>query len=255
MTTVVTSWGPGGWVCYGQHFLRTFAQHWPANHRLVIYTESQRVFHTRPFVRDLNRVEPCKAFLQRHAAHPETWGRVPQPMWRNKEIEAGYSFRHDAYKFARKVFAIKDAADIAIANGETTLVWIDGDVVTFRDVPLDFIAGLLGKSDTAYLGREGTHSECGFLIFRLPEALPLINRWWSFYETDAFLGERETHDSYLFDRARHESPKVRQNSLTPGGWGSVWERSPLAVYSTHMKGGLKNEPGGAERAIRIGAAK
>ncbi len=235
--TVVSSFGKSGAAEYGYRFMDTFAKHWPKDVDLIIYREGQET-HPRAKMRDLMTVPDCLEFITSHKDDPLANGRLrPDELspecWRNKDRAAGYSFRTDAVKFCRKVFAVADAAE-RMRSG--ILVWIDADVVTLADVASDFIERMLGGQDVAYLGREGCHSECGFLAFRLPEALPLIRRWARFYKTDEVFFLHEWHDSMVFDVARGLTPEVACRDMTPGGTGHTWVSSPLADVMDHLKG-------------------
>lgn len=229
---IVTSFGAAGYERYGRRFCETFAKAWNPVDDLVCYVEEPAEI-PRGETRLLSKALGASEFLARHADSPLVQGRAPTPAWRDKEREAGYSYRTDAYKFARKVFAIADAA--AEYEG-SILAWIDADVVVLRRTPRDLVAEQLENADVAYLGRKGPHSECGFLAFRLPQALPLIRTWQDFYADDTFLAERQWHDSYLFDRARERHPEIKCRDLTPGMSGHVWPKSPLAPYMDHCKG-------------------
>lgn len=241
MATVVTSFGRIGWHEYAFNFFETFDRHWPANVRLIAYREGAEV-HRRARMRDLLALHDCHEFLTAHVDEPMANGRVRTACWRNKEGAAGYSFRTDAVKFCRKVFAVADAAERMAAIGGGVLAWIDADVITIADVPDGFIEGLLGDAHVAYLGRARTHSECGFLAFKIPEALPLIRRWVDLYRSDRVFHLHETHDSFVFDYVRERSPEVVCKSLTPDGMADehhVWTVSPLNSYTDHLKGARK----------------
>lgn len=238
MLTVVTSFDERGWHEYGHHFVDSFAKHWPKSVDLVCYRKGGMT-HGRAKMRDLMAVQPCIDFLHSHRDDPMANGRVRTAVWRNKEGAVGYSFRTDAVKFCHKVFAVADAAE---RIGSGLLCWIDADVVTTSDVPEGFVESLIGDAHVAYLGRHPIHSECGFLAFKLPEALPLIRRWVGYYKTDAVFRLAEWHDSFVFDRCREESPDVNFRSLTPPGMAGVhhiWTVTPLAVCMDHCKGERK----------------
>lgn len=240
--TVVTSFSRQGAHEYGYRFLDTFAKHWPKDVDLVVYREGQET-HPRAKMRDLMALPDCLEFITSHKDDPLANGRLrpdeaSPACWRNKDRREGYTFRTDAVKFCRKVFAVADAAE-RLRSG--ILVWIDADVVHLDDVPVDFVEGLLAGKDAAYLGRVGCHSECGFLAFRLPDALPLIRRWARFYKTDEVFFLHEWHDSFVWDVARSLTPEVFCHDLTPGGAGHVFvsDISPLKPYCDHLKGDRK----------------
>jgi hypothetical protein len=234
-TAVITSFSRAGHQEYGDRFIRTFQTNWPVAVELIVYRESPFSPSLRAEQRDLFKIEACNRFIAANGSDAEARGLVPTAIWKAKERTDGYSYRFDALKFCRKVFAIADAAR-QMQTG--LLAWIDADAYTHEPVPEDFIEEMLDGQDAAYLGRDRTHTECGFLAFRLPEALPLIEAWEAFYATDSVFDQREWHDSYLFDRARESVPGNWRN-MTPGGSRHVWFSSPLAPFMDHLKGDRK----------------
>lgn len=239
MNHVVTSFSFDGLRDYAARFLETYRAHWPYSYRLHCYFAEFRP--ESPFAcsyaetTNLDQLSTFMAFRDAYDS-PRARGREPMSIWKNKDREAGYSFRTDAMKFCRKVFSV---ADVARRIGTGRLVWIDADVVTLIDIPADFIEKMLAGQDAAYLGRAGTHSELGFLALDLPAALPLIERWAWYYASGRVFAEPEWHDSFLFDLARIDVPAVRCRNLTPGGSRHVWVDSPLTTYMDHLKGDRK----------------
>lgn len=240
-TTVVTSFSPAGYELYGRRFMQAFDRYFSDSVELVVYTEGGARYILEPWQRgwigrDLWLLPNFRGFHERHAGSALANGREPAPGWKIKDLEDGYSYRFDAVKFCRKVFAIADASS-RIRDG--LLVWLDADSYAHEPVPEDLFSQLIGDADVAYLGRDGTHSECGFLAFRIPAAVPLIIQWENLYRKDTCFQEREWHDSYLFDRARLMSPQTVCRNLTPGGRRHVWMASPLAAFMDHLKGDRK----------------
>lgn len=236
MVTVVSSAGPRGIVEYGQAFLDGFADFWPRATRLAFYVEDEFT-HPRAECRFLPALQTYREFLRFCDRQPDAKGLGELPCWTRHDRQAGYSYRTDAMKFCRKVFAMADAARRAMDEGETILAWIDADVRTFNFVPKDWIEQLLGDDDLVYLGRDAQHSECGFMIFRLPNAWPLIRKMEDAYASLAVFQMREWHDSWVFDELRKDVA-IRQRSLTRGR-GHVWPASPLGVCLDHLKGDRK----------------
>ncbi len=241
--TVVTSFGERGYAEYGRRFIETFDRHASGEIDLIVYAEHQFPYNPegRMEVRPLFGNDLAADFIDQFKDDKLASGREPTPVWKPKDHVDGYSFRTDAVKFCRKVFAISDAADRLWRSRQNAemLVWLDADVVTHKGVTSSFFIDLLGGADVAFLGRHGAHSECGFLAFRLPAALPLILQWQHFYKSGSFLRAREWHDSYLFDLAREQVPGLRYHNLTPGGRGHVWFQSPLGQCFDHLKGSRK----------------
>jgi hypothetical protein len=245
--TVVTSFSNRGFHDYGDRFIKTFEKFWPADVDLVVYFEAPFA-SDRAQKRDIFEDTDLSDFLSRHCASAQKAGRLPDPRWKDSDRERGYSYRFDALKFCRKVFAIADAAR-RIEEG--VLTWIDADVYTHTRVPGCFTLAMLGGADVAYLGREPAHSECGYLGFRLPDALPLIETWESFYASDEVFNLSEWHDSYVFDYARGMNPNLRYRNLTPGGRRHCWVDSPLATVMDHRKGTRKMLDMSPEMAGRV----
>lgn len=253
MTTVVTSFSERGYVEYGRRFLDTYAENWPREIDLVVYAEGEQNWQlgTDGEIRRLENVDGWLSFVAKHGHDNKKAGKRPTPAWRSKDHTKGYSYRTDALKFCRKVFVVADAARRARKNGERFLAWIDADVVTLRPVPHDLVSAMLGEHAAwAFLGRGRAHTECGFLAFRLPQALPLIEAWEQLYSSGDIFKLDEWHDSYAFDVARGAFPLDMGRDLTPGGYGHVWCDSPLAALFDHLKGDRKRlghspERGGA----------
>jgi len=245
--TVVTSFGPAGYELYGKRFLDSFERHWPRTVDLVAYVEDG-TRHPRAQTRMLWNVEGCTEFISRHYSDPSANGMVPAACWSRNDIGKGRSYRTNAVKFCRKPFAVRDAARRTDAG---ILVWIDADVVTTAPVPADLVERVLQGRECAYLGRKNTHSECGFLAFRLPHARNLIEDWAGAYQSDEVFRMREQHDSYVFDVCR-ERGRVRSQNMTPEGRGHVWFQSPLGQYMDHLKGEERKQIG-ASYPARVSA--
>lgn len=241
---LITSMSAKGLAEYGHRLINGARRFMPDEER-IIYSEDD--LDLNEFVACLHFVPTFVNFLHRHDGDDEVAGRKPRPGWKGGDETKGYCFKFDAMKFCRKVFCIADAARHL---GHGSLTWIDADAYPTQQVPVGFFDRLSG-ADVTFLGREGTHSECGFLHFRLPAAMPLIQAWEAFYATDSFLKEREWHDSYLFDLARAASPEVKCRSISErGARGHVWVTSPLGRYFDHTKGDRKRIGYSPERIAR-----
>ena len=237
MPTVVTSWGPSGWDLYGRRFVETFRAN-ASDARLVCYTEQVVGLPVGVEQRDLLLIDECREFLKRYANDRAARGLDPKPCWRRAHVAKGYSFRTDAYKFCRKAFALRDAVR---RLGVGLIAWMDADVINHAPWPRDWLEQLVGDADGAYLGRAGTHSECGFVALRLPQASTIAHELADAYATDAVFGLPEWHDSYVFDRVREDHQEIKMRDLTPGLRGHVWPQSPLARATEHLKGDRKRE--------------
>lgn len=238
--TVITGWSAAGWHQYGQRFAESFDRFWPANVDLLVYGEDPRPL-PRGRMLPLSAAPGCLEFIARHQADPTKRGEKPTDLWKPGARQKPYNFRFDAVKFCRQGFIPWAAA----AQCSTPLMcWLDGDVMTHRPVPSGAIEELLPDGfDIAYLGRAPKHSEIGFQLYRLPNALPMLAHLQSLYHTDCIFDLREWHSAYVWDRSREWAScaptNVRAYNLTPGGSGHVWQQSPLAQWTDHLKGKRK----------------
>lgn len=234
----VTSFSASGFEYYGRNMVESFER--AQLGALAVYSEDELPrLPYRCRYHNLHDVEGFDDFLERHHDNQEARGNVEHESWRKKEREAGHSFRTDAYKFFRKTYAIYAEAQ-RVGNG--VLVWMDGDSLIHSKPRDGWMEELILKdADVAYLGREGYHSECGFLAFRLPAATPFIERWRGWYADDLFLG-RESHDSKLFDDTRPLFPNLNFRDISPPGrrTGHVWHKSMLKHWFWHLKGKEKD---------------
>ncbi len=239
MLNVITGFHPAGYEEYGRAMLIGFNEFWPKAIPLSVYTWEQfdfptaylwtsRIFQQIPRA----KVSELETFLSEHD-NPAAHGKEPRPSWRAKEVENGYSFRTDAWKFSQMCLYTWHAAH---ANPTGLLCWLDGDVMTHKNIPPGFIEGLLPDSAVvAYPGRDNAWSEIGFQLYRLPEALPLIDEYARPYLDGSFYDLTQWHSAFLFDLAR-EKTGLPCHNLTPGGRGHVWHQSELAEYTDHLKG-------------------
>lgn len=234
-TTIVTGFSAKGYAEYGQRFMDTFKQY-GNGHDLHLYTQDVTL------IKDCEQFQQgdipgLEDFLQYSAGLPETQGKAATKSWKPKEIKAGYSYRFDAFKFCKMVFTMHAAAHYI---GKGYMVWLDGDNVVRDTLPSDLAERSLPEGgDYAYLGREPKHTETGYLVFRLPEALPILDSWVRYYSRLTFLQEKEWHSAFLFDRARECHPEIRGHNLTPGGKGHVIHKCWVGTIFDHQKGARK----------------
>lgn len=146
----------------------------------------------------------------------------------------------NARKFAVKPFVWLDAA---LALGQGVLVWIDADCVVTARVPTTLASSTLADADVAYLGRGDMHPETGVVVFRLPEARPLLQYCVDLYATDAYRQLSTGWTDCHVLRAAIAVTGIRAADLTSdrhaGPWRSAIDAmalSPFGPYVTHRKG-------------------
>ena len=239
MITVVTSFSPRGYKQYGKSFIRSFRENWPDEIKLLVYYEGDGNNPNGDGGRDLLKVGACHGFLQRHHRDNMVKGidKHPDRFWKPSAIRNGYNFRFDAYKFARKVFAVADAAR-EIKSGR--LFWVDADVQTVAKVPVSFLNVMLPDSAVvSYLARPGRYSECGFVGYGLDnKALTFIEALERVYDKDEFFDHDEWHDAFIFDRVL-DKLKPATFRIPHNSYSQPFDHSALGIYMRHFKGSRK----------------
>ncbi len=240
---VCTGWSPRGREEYGQRFLAAFNRHWPREVELQVYVEDCDRSIAPMCERDLWAIPGAREFADRHRGNPLMNGLEPRQGWKDSDRRNRYSFRFDAYKFFKQVL-IPGAAAADLADGDI-LVWLDGDTVTLNPVPFDFVPGLLGDADVAYLNRPPKHSEIGFWAVRISQLTrAFLWQMAAIYTTDEFIDLPQWHSAYVWDEARRRCQLREAHLCPPGARGHVWPSSPLARYLRHDKGKRKGPPHG-----------
>lgn len=243
----MTGWSPAGFKQYGAKFLEGFTAYWPDEVKLVVYGEEACPPAPRVEFRNLSEIPYCMSFLDRWRDNARANGREPNPRWKQREREAGYSYRFDAWKFSRQGFIPAHA----IAHCETKyLLWLDGDVMTHAPVDPARICGLLpGGLSIAYLGREPKHPDLAFTLYRVDmPSRTLLNCFFDYYAADAVFKLDEWHSAYVWRRCLDDTATAKHaHNMTPGGHGHVWFQSPLGQWMDHLKGDRKQRGRSHER--------
>ncbi len=239
-TTIVTGFSHKGFVEYGLRFIVSFYK-FRRGHKLLLYTDGGPTISgdcTKQLAQ--GSIHELQNFADRWKGVKTAEGKAPVPGWNDKERKNGYSYRFDAWKFCKMVYTMWAAAHRITAPGY--MIWLDGDTAVRKDIPKDLAERALPSGyDYAYLGREPKHTETGFLVFRLPEALPILDAWADFYTSDSFTGQKEWHSAFLFDRAREKFPEIKGYNLTPGGRGHVIHKCWVGSIFDHCKGNRKTK--------------
>lgn len=218
---VVTSWSPEGAELYGARWIETFEKYWPAESGAFVVTDEM-------IYADLE----AAAFFERHKDKRQD-SRAP-----------GYNYRHDLYRFAHKIFALKLGMEKAREAGAEWVVWLDGDVVTTADISAETLADWLPDDKAfVYLSRRETwdHPECGFMGFRLDRNfLGAVVHAWTSNQVTTYA---ETHDSHVIGELAKQLPKHAIHDLCPRSDGlEAFGASPLGNFLTHLKGNRKFAP-------------
>lgn len=252
MTTVVTGWKGGSYQQLGEEFIRTFDNYWPTEIELAAVVDIPANFHGRYLDRLTTfRASDCDGlddFISRHSGNRLYTGKAEQRSWTPSERHNGYSYRHDAVKFAPQLF-FPELVSQDLNDGEI-LAWFDADVVTFRQVPERFIDGLIGESELVYLGRPPRHSEIGFWAVRLNNRTRrFLTALADMYRNDSLFKLSEWHSAFVFDHVRtaYEMDGMQSRNLTGDAQGHVWFKCELGTMTDHLKGKRKIIGRSAER--------
>jgi hypothetical protein len=221
---VVTSFSPAGAVAYG--------------HRCV---ESLRLFWPHPIEVYLDEPMPMPAGVMTHLTNGiPGWAELRRRLPRIRAgAEKPTNYIWDAQRFAVKPFVWLAAAE-RLERG--VLTWLDADTVVTAAVPAGFAADLLGDADVAYLGRGTMHPETGFVIFRIPEALPLLRWCVTCYTSGAFkYFDSGWTDCHVIRQGLNYAPAHARDltsHLSPEWTSSVdaFGLSPIGRYAKHLKG-------------------
>ena len=220
----ITTCNANGWETYGRNMARSYLRHWPADVPLTIYTEG---FDPDIEVGTLDLHEAAYWLAPWKAAHQHL-----------KPVD----FRQDAVRFSHKVAAIGAAAE----QGDGVLIWLDADTLTHSPVAVDWLDGLFPRSAAvAWLDRWGTYPECGFVMFRLPEARPVIQEIVLMYRSEEIFKLPETHDSYVIQHVVERAVKrgrisVASLSGDAKGHGHPFINGPIGSRMDHLKGKRKD---------------
>lgn len=231
----VTTCNAEQWRQYGRAMVNTFVRWWPTTVDLWLYTEG--FAPTAP----LEKPRPPIVVCDLEANAP--WLRKFKATYNDPRYTGGSDrkdYRRDAIRFSHKVAALGSAAEEANCD---VLLWVDADIVTHAPVTTDWLNSLFPPPATiAWLDRIGSYPECGFLMFRMPEALGVIRKLVDMYKSGSVFHLAETHDSFVLQHIVNSlvaNGKLKVHSLSGQGrvhTGHPFANSPLAVCMDHLKG-------------------
>jgi hypothetical protein len=230
---VVTTMNAAGWEETGRRMVKSFLDNWTDEATLTVYAEG---FDPGVDGIEVRRLPAwIDAFKEEHrgvAAH-------------NGRRRSDYDYRYDAVKFAHKVAALTDFG-LGLTDG--VMIWLDAD--TFTHAPVDGLwLDLLfpEPSYVAWLDRQNSHPECGFVMFRCSHEyhIPFMERFRDIYTSGDLFKLAETHDSFVLQHlvtakamSRHIPPPV---SLSGAARRTSHPaiNGPLGARIDHMKGPRK----------------
>ena len=235
----VTTCNGDQWKTYGSRMVDSFLEYWDKSVELLLYAEgwgSNDLYEAAPWLAD----------------------------WKKKYRDVRYQggrdrrdYRHDAVRFVHKIAAIGAAAECS--SRCDVLVWVDADTVTHAPVTEDWLIELFPEpAEIAWLDRDRTYPECGFVMFRLPQTSELIRTLVKAYRNGAVFLLPEWHDSYVIQHYV-KLLKIKTQSLSgPVGrshTGHPFASSLLSSRMDHLKGEIRKQLGRtpkSERRIKDG---
>jgi hypothetical protein len=228
----VTTCNEAQWTSYGRAMAATFDRLWPPEIPLTVYAEGfQGETHGRIHFADLANAAPWL----------EPWKAARTLEQRGIKPDGSHTFKLDAVRFSHKIAAIGAAAEEQC----DVLIWMDADTVTHAPVTVGWLESLFpSHTQIAWLDRERYYPECGFLMFRLPEAAPVIAEILRMYQSGEIFALPQTHDSFVIqhvvDRfvARGE---IKVSSLSGEGrkYHHCAPNSLISHCVDHLKGKRK----------------
>jgi len=243
MVTVVTGFNQAGLEEYGYKTIDSFNKYWPKEVKRIVYLEEPADI-VADEIRYADSIPQLIEFLKDNKDNLFAHGKRPTKNWSEKDYKAGYCYKFDIMKFCKQVMYTYAGA---LDNKDGIYIWLDGDVLTTKQIPLSFLENIIppGKS-VAYLGRTNKHSEIGFVAFRLPDAIPLLYEYARPIIDGTVFKYDEWHSAYLFDKAV-KLTGLSHHNMTPTGRGHVWFQSELGEYMDHLKGKRKTKGRSPER--------
>lgn len=256
---IVSSFSKEGYGQYGKEFLNSMIKNWPIKKGQL---ELACYYHS-PFPCE-DSWEPDKGVLpEKEGVTYTSLDNIPGFLELKKVFLSAYSkkfpnaegvvpWQHDVPKFVNKVIALGHASFFNKDDFDW-IVWLDADTVTKKEVPVDFLDGILKEeADVVRLGRKDiSYSETSFVGFKTNDkGLDIIKKLNGIYASHDYFGYSEFHDGFIFERilnAEILSNDLRALNLTPDVKGlDAFSTSPLAEFMVHNKGNKKEE-GGATR--------
>ena len=245
---IITSFSRAGYDEYGREFLTTFLEHWPEQQCTVYHEglppdapQDERLHYV-----DMTKQESFLAFAwELKEADPLYSGAM------QRKDQKVYNYRFDAFKFFRKVWALKHYAETRATDD--LFAWLDADIVFKRGIPDGFLRKLLKPGDyIAYIGRgSGMHSECGAMVFdpTSEHHETFFELYWRVYETGAFRYLVEWHDCMVLDFV-HDLTRVPSTDLGKGcDPVHPFVFTKLGLYMDHKKGPERKAMGGSPESL------
>jgi hypothetical protein len=236
---VVTTMHKAGFDVYGKRWIDGKLK-WPEGTEFHFYTEGYEVPYSpgeEDLIESAGMCGDKRHWMQRYELND-----LPEFVeWKMKH--AGYippDWRFDVVKYACKVFAAVNS----FRDYDGIGVWLDGDCVTYKDIP----PGLIEKQvEDAYLAcyqRTGLYTETGLWIVdcRHPEHKAFMDAFTGVYLTERYKALQAWHDCMVLDYTIsnfRDRIKVRNLSGEFSKHPHPQAMTELGAYIDHAKGTRK----------------
>lgn len=160
-----------------------------------------------------------------------------------KKIDPGHYFRFNYMPFAKKVYSWVSTF-MNMEDGEV-LVWVDADIAMFKKMTPDIFDKLLPENvDICFLDRDHPWyaAETGyFMIRKTRDTYNYVSLILQMYASGYIFDLREWTDGFAFKSALKLVSDIPILNLNPSvKERDVFERTVLADFMVHYKGGKKN---------------
>jgi hypothetical protein len=238
---LVTSFNEEGYKKYGRRMLKSVAKHWSSDIDIRVWYHDFNLPKKKP---------PRSDNISYHNLND-----VPELiLFRNRLKDYDpVNWRMDAVKFCHKVYALTETCRSLMSDPDDqtpySLLWLDGDTVTTKDVDADWLDNFIDMdADIALLERPvADYAETSFMRFALwpsrEAAFNVLEDVRASYDTLEVRGYREWHDGFVFQRIIniHKNHGIRIQNLSPDAKDlDAFHTSPLAERLEHFKGAKKD---------------
>jgi len=227
-----TTFSINGYNEYAHRLINTFIKHWPKEVTLYAYYDDVPPGGWRDTADNVVYIKlddpELTAFKQRNIKNPKQSGNGTNS-----------DFLHDGIRFSHKVFAYIDAA---MNRGADIAVWLDGDSITHRKLPMEVITSWLSGKMAGALLRPWQYTETGFHVFdmRHPRSREFMEAWKSYYVSDRIWNLQHYTDCHTYDATMATFPRELWHDLSPAIKHShPFINGVLGEYMDHAKGPRK----------------
>lgn len=240
----VTSF-PGGYPT-AEQMLKSFDDNWPKEVDLYVDLDPM------PEADIAKAADEFGAFLPNRNVFINAAYSEDKKAFYGKFKDEGDNYRFHVCRFGHKVFALQN---VSKQTNYDYLIWLDADVITKKQLPLDVLKQWLPAENEAasYLGRKyAPHSECGFVAYNMK--FGLIQDMYTCYMSEAVFALVGWTDCDVFDfeikkyKGKNLAKNVKiDKTIGSDGW-HVWPFTELGEYMEHYKGKRKF---GTSKAVNI----